>query len=170
MADPFVGQINMFAGNFAPRGYALCRGSLLPISQNTALFSILGTTYGGDGRTTFGLPNLQSRAPMHPGNGPGLTSRRLGEVGGSATVSLNESENAVHSHSMLAGTAPTSNVAATNLAIGNANLFAAPSTPALALSANAIEDQGSGSSHLNEQPYLAITFIIALQGEFPSRN
>ncbi len=170
MADPFIGQINLFAGNFAPRNYALCQGALLPIAQNTALFSILGTTFGGDGRTTFGLPNLQSRAPMHWGNGPGLTNRRLGEVGGSDTVSLNETENATHSHPMLAGTAPTANVPAQNLAIANASLFAAPSAPALMLNQNAIAAQGSGSPHPNTQPYLPISFIIALQGVFPSRN
>ena len=170
MSEPFIGQINMFAGNFAPRGYAFCQGALLSISQNTALFAILGTTFGGDGETTFGLPNLSSRAPMHPGNGPGLSNRRLGDVGGSATVPLNESQNASHSHQMLAGTAPDSNVPAEGLAIGGASLFAAPSTPALAMNANAIGDQGSGSPHANQQPYLAISFIIALQGIFPSRN
>ena len=169
MATPFIGQIDLFAGNFAPRNYSFCQGALLPISQNTALFSILGTTFGGDGRTTFGLPNLSSRAPMHPGNGPGLSSRRLGQLGGSATVPLNESENASHSHSMLAGTVADSNVPAADLAIGGAGLFAAPS-PALVMNANAIGDQGSGSPHPNQQPYLAINFIIALQGVFPSRN
>ena len=97
MSTPFIGQIDLFAGNFAPRGYATCQGQLLSISQNTALFSILGTTYGGDGRTTFGLPNLESRAPMHPGRGPGLSQRRLGERSGSPSVPLNEAENGVHS-------------------------------------------------------------------------
>ena len=171
MSTPFIGQIDLFAGNFAPRNYATCQGQLLSISQNTALFSILGTTYGGDGRTTFGLPNLESRAPMHPGRGPGLSQRRLGERAGSPTVPLNEAENGVHNHPMLAGTAGTTNTPAANLGIADVNsVFAAPSSPALGLDGNALLPQGSGVPHTNEQPYLVVTFIIALQGVFPSRN
>src|ERR687887_2296644 len=98
MADPFVGEIRIFAGNFAPTGWALCAGQLMPISQNTALFSILGTFYGGDGKTTFALPNLQGSSPMHKGQGPGLTMRDIGEVGGSSTVTLITSEIPSHSH------------------------------------------------------------------------
>ena len=123
MADVFIGQINMFAGNFAPRSYTLCTGQLLPISQYTALFSILGTTYGGDGRTTFGLPNLQSRAPMHWGNGPGLTPRQIGRVGGTNTVALNQAQNASHNHDMKAGAAATTNAPATGVGISDAGLF-----------------------------------------------
>ncbi len=170
MSTPFIGQIDLFAGNFAPRNYATCQGQLLSISQNTALFAILGTTYGGDGRTTFGLPNLESRAPMHPGRGPGLSQRRLGERAGSPTVPLNEAENGVHSHAMLAGTTGTSNVPAATLGIANASLFAAVSSPAPGLDGNAIAPRGSGVPHANEQPYLTLTFIIAIQGVFPSRN
>src|SRR6266496_5051174 len=106
MADPFLGEIRIFAGNFAPRGWAVCNGQLLAISQNTALFSLLGTTYGGDGRTTFGLPNLQGRAPMHQGQGPGLTPRTLGEQAGSQTVTLIANEMVSHNHAMVASTSP----------------------------------------------------------------
>ena len=98
MSEPFLAEIRIFAGNFAPRGWAFCNGQLLPIAQNTALFSLIGTTYGGDGRTTTGLPNLQGRAPMHPGRGPGLTARRLGESGGAETVTLSESQMPSHTH------------------------------------------------------------------------
>ena len=106
MADPFIAEIRIFAGNFAPRGWAFCNGQLLPISQNTALFSLVGTTYGGDGRTTFGLPNLQGRVPMHPGNGPGLTARQLGESGGVETVTLAESQMPTHTHGLNAAPDP----------------------------------------------------------------
>ncbi len=170
MSEPFVGQINLFAGNFAPRNYAFCNGQLLPISQNTALFSILGTTYGGDGRTTLGLPNLQDRAPMHWGHGPGLSPRQLGQRGGTNSEGLSEAENGAHNHAMLAGTAATSNTIGSNLAIANAALYAARSTPALVLDDRAVSDAGSGSPHENRQPFLAINFIIALVGIYPSRN
>jgi microcystin-dependent protein len=170
MSTPFIGQIDLFAGNFAPRNYATCQGQLLSISQNTALFSILGTTYGGDGRTTFGLPNLESRAPMHPGRGPGLSTRRLGERGGSATVPLNDAENGVHNHPMLAGIVGTTNVPAATLGIANVSLFAPASSPVPGLDGNALLPQGSGSPHANEQPHLVVTFIIAIQGVYPSRN
>ena len=99
MSEPFLAEIRIFAGNFAPRNWAFCNGQLLPIAQNTALFSLIGTTYGGDGRTTTALPNLQGRAPMHPGNGPGLTPRRLGESGGTETITLTESQMPNHQHS-----------------------------------------------------------------------
>lgn len=170
MSDPFIGQINMFAGNFAPRGYATCRGQLLPIAQNTALFSILGTTYGGDGRTTLGLPNLQSRAPMHWGSGPGLTPRGIGETGGSDSVALSAAQNAAHNHAMHAGAAATSNTPSSGVGIANAAIFAAPSDPALDLNPNAIGTNGASQAHENRQPYLAINLIIALIGVFPSRN
>ena len=170
MSEPYIGQINMFAGNFAPRNFTLCQGQLLPISQYTAVFAILGTTYGGDGRTTFGMPNLQSRAPMHWGTGPGLTTRRLGETGGTNTVTLTQAQNAAHNHSIVAGSAANANAPASTVGIGNAQLFAAPSSPAVPMNANAIGDTGGGQSHENRQPYLAINFIIALAGIFPPRN
>ena len=104
MSEPFIAEIRIFAGNFAPRGWAFCNGQLLPISQNTALFSLIGTTYGGDGRTTTALPNLQGCAPMHPGNGPGLTSRRLGQRGGAETITLTEAQMPQHQHSAVGST------------------------------------------------------------------
>ena len=100
MSEPFIAEIRIFAGNFAPRSWAFCNGQLLPIAQNTALFSLIGTTYGGDGRTTTALPNLQGKAPMHPGRGPGLTVRQLGQTGGSETVSLTEAQMPSHNHSL----------------------------------------------------------------------
>ena len=164
MSEPFVGEIVMFGGNFAPRGWALCDGQLLAISQNTALFSILGTTYGGDGRTTFGLPDLRGRVPMHPGAGPGLTTRRLGERAGAETVRLTISEvppqpvnSGLGDQQSPGGHYP----AASSAAVGN---FAATATPGATLAG------GGGSQHNNMQPYVGVNFIIALVGTFPSRT
>ena len=108
MSEPFIAEIRIFGGNFAPRSWAFCDGQLLPIAQNTALFSLIGTTYGGDGRTTTGLPNLQGRAPMHPGRGPGLTSRRLGQNGGQETATLGEAQMPNHSHAFQGNSLPAS--------------------------------------------------------------
>jgi microcystin-dependent protein len=170
MAEPYIGQINLFAGGFAPRNYSTCAGQLLPIAQYTALFSILGTIYGGDGRTTFGLPNLQSRAPMHWGSGAGLSPRRIGQTGGANSVPLTEAENAAHSHAMLAGVAGTTNKPSSDVGIANAAIFAPPSTPDQAMNVDALTKNGSGTPHENRQPYLAVNFIIALDGTYPSRN
>lgn len=178
MSDPFIAQIMMFGGNFAPRGWALCDGQLLAISSNSALFSILGTTYGGDGRTTFGLPDLRGRAPIHPGNGPGLTSRRLGERGGAETVTLNETQIPAHNHPGTArcfNGAGDSNEAAgntwsTDLGVSSATYNS--SAPDADMAANTITTQNTGGnqSHGNMQPFLALNYIIALVGVFPSRN
>ena len=185
--DPFIGQIIMFAGNFAPRGWAFCNGALLSISQNTALFAILGTTFGGDGRTTFGLPNLKDRAPMHAGNGPGLTQRRLGATGGlaAATVSLTEIPSHTHSlsgHDNTAGpgvhsantnqdtpAATRSFGAVPGSALGFFPNVYGPATTTVDMP-EATADTGGGLAHPNEQPFQAINFIIALVGTFPSRN
>jgi len=134
MSEPFVGEIRMFGGNFAPRGWAFCDGQLLPIDQNTTLFSLLGTTYGGDGRTSFGLPDLRGRVPMHPGTGPGLSQHRLGEQSGQEQVPLQQ----------------------TKVATGD-------SVPATV-------NAGAGASLPNMQPYTCVSFIIALDGLYPSRN
>lgn len=168
MADPFVAEIRIFAGNFAPKGWALCNGQLLPLSQNTALFSLLGTTYGGDGKSTFALPNLQGRAPMHPGQGPGLSLRDLGESGGAATVTLLPSEIPAHNHGPLhvhdaAGTSGTPS-ASKNLARAPGNIYG-PATNLVAMG-----DAIGGAAHYNRQPYLGLNFIIALQGVFPPRG
>jgi microcystin-dependent protein len=172
MADPFVAEIRIFPFNFAPKGWAWCDGQLLPISQNTALFSLLGTTYGGDGKSTFALPDLQGNAPMHPGQGPGLSLHDLGETGGSETVTLLESEIPSHSHALRASlddadlAIPTSG---RSLAKSSANLYdnGLPNTP---MAAEALNPNGGDQPHNNMQPYLTYYFNIALQGVFPPRS
>jgi microcystin-dependent protein len=171
--DPFVGEIRIFAGNFAPRGWALCNGQLMPISQNTALFSLLGTFYGGDGKSTFALPNLQGSAPMHFGQGPGLTDRSIGESAGEPAVTLIQSEIPAHGHTALGKDAsgglpsPTGNVWGPLAGRTPPNLYssAAPNTAMAPLGV-----AGGGLPHNNMSPYLTLTFIIALQGVFPPRS
>jgi len=171
MADPFVAEIRIFPFNFAPKGWAWCDGQLLPLSQNTALFSLLGTTYGGDGKSTFALPDLQGRAPMHPGQGPGLSLHDLGETGGSETVTLLESEIPAHSHSVSAsvsdGTSqtPADEKLATGVGIGQY----APAANFVPLSPTALTPAGGDQPHNNLMPYLTFYFSIALQGVFPAR-
>ena len=172
MSDPFVAEIRIFAGNFAPRGWAFCNGQVLPISQNTALFSLLGTTYGGDGSSNFALPNLQDRFPMHPGVGPGLSPRSLGEQNGSATVTLLTSEIPSHSHALqaaAAGDTGTPSAAVVPAATGGALVYGAPSDP-VPMAGETLGQAGSSQPHQNRQPYLALSFIIALQGIFPPRS
>ena len=172
MADPFVAEIRIFPFNFAPRGWAWCDGQLLPLSQNTALFSLLGTTYGGNGKSNFALPDLQGRAPMHPGQGPGLSLHDLGETGGSDTVTLLESEIPAHSHAATASQAdgierlPNDQLLATGIGIGQ---YAAPGAPTT-LNPQALAPAGGDQPHNNLQPYLTFYFCIALQGVFPPRG
>ena len=174
MADQFLAEIRLFAGNFPPRGWATCDGQLLPISQNTALFSLLGTQYGGDGKSTFALPNLRQRAPIGAGQGAGLSERYTGESGGQASVTLAASELPAHRHALQASGVPgnTTNPNGNTLAmcvsptppyIGPAQLH--PMGPAVLSGAN-----GGGQPHNNVQPYLELNFIIALQGIFPPRG
>jgi microcystin-dependent protein len=175
MADPFVAEIRIFGFNFAPTGWATCDGQLLPISQNTALFSLLGTIYGGNGQSNFALPNLQGRAPMHPGQGPGLSSHDVGEAGGSSTVSLLASEIPSHSHSLMgAGSTATKTAAVNNsFARGSAILpYRAPPVGATlaTLAAEAVSVAGGDQPHNNMMPYLTMNFCIALQGVYPSRS
>jgi microcystin-dependent protein len=174
MSEAFVAEIRMFAGNFAPRGWALCNGQILPISQNTALFSLLGTTYGGNGTTNFALPNLQGMAPMHHGQGAGLTNRLLGEVGGTQTVTLLSSELPQHNHTFTAGAGGRGNVSAVP---GNVNTDAAfqtniygTSTDGTLMNPSMIQPTPASQPHENMQPYQVLNFIIALQGIFPARN
>ena len=170
MSEPFVAEIRIFAGNFAPRGWAFCNGQLLPIAQNTALFSLIGTTYGGDGRTTTALPNMEGRAPMHPGRGPGLTARRLGERGGAETITLSEAPMPNHQHT-LGGAAEVANqrTPANNyLAVGNS--MYGDGSAALTPAGVPLPNAGGSQAHNNMQPFLTMNFIIALVGLFPSRS
>jgi len=174
MSEPFIAEIRIFAGNFAPRSWAYCDGQLLPVSQNTALFSLIGTTYGGDGRTTMALPNLQGRAPMHPGRGPGLTARRLGERGGTEAVTLSEAQMPNHNHALRAAadvgdlSAPSSSRSLARSGGGFAYQQSAGSL--VPLNQAASQSAGGSQSHNNMQPFLAMSFIIALQGLYPSRG
>ena len=174
MSEPFIAEIRIFAGNFAPRGWAFCDGQLLPISQNTALFSLIGTTYGGDGRTTTALPNLQGRAPMHPGRGPGLTSRHLGEQVGTETVTLTEAQIPSHTHTLMgansraSASSPANNLF--NRSTGEMAYQSDTTTNLTTLAPETVTTTGSSQPHNNMQPYLAINFIIALVGLYPSRS
>jgi microcystin-dependent protein len=173
MADPFVAEIRIVGFNFAPRGWAHCNGQLLPISQNTALFSLLGTTYGGNGQTTFALPNLQGRAPMHSGLGPGLSNRTLGDFGGEQTVTLGVTQIPSHRHALLAAdaTANASTPAGGLFARAQEDTFApAGNKTVTPMHSAAVGSTGGGLPHNNMQPYLAMNFIIALQGIFPPRS
>ncbi|CAM2007923.1 phage tail protein [Acanthopleuribacter pedis] len=172
MSEPFVGEIRMFAGNFAPRGWAFCDGQLLAVSQNDALFSLLGTIYGGDGRTTFGLPDMRGRIPIHAGSGPGLSPRRLGAKGGAENVTLTVNQLPSHGHPLRAVTTvadrsnPQGAVLAASLAADSYNT----ELPTEGLSSAAVSKLGGSRSHTNLMPYLCINFIIALFGIYPSRQ
>jgi microcystin-dependent protein len=180
MADPFLAEIKMFGSNFAPVGWAFCNGQLLAIAQNTALFSLLGTTYGGNGTTTFALPDFRSRAPVHMGQGVGLSNYVLGEETGTETVSLNITQIPQHNHLLSVSNATASVSDPTNAFPAQVNggtprapvvvnAYAAASSGAT-FAATAISTAGGSTPHSNIQPVLAVSFIIALQGIFPSRN
>ena len=166
--EPFIGQIMLFAGNFAPRGWAFCNGQLLPIAQNQALFSILGTTYGGDGRVTFALPDLQGRSPMHWGNGPGLTPRTLGERSGAETVTLLQNNLPAHTHAFLASSAAGAGDPE-NRSVAAAKAYG-PAVSLTNFAPSSIGATGGSQPHDNMQPYLTINYMIALVGIFPSRG
>jgi microcystin-dependent protein len=175
MADPFVAEIRIFPFNFAPKGWAFCDGQLLPLSQNTALFSLLGTTYGGDGKSNFALPDMQGNAPMHPGQGPGLSLHDLGETGGSETVTLLESEIPAHAHAMRGHNgdqadhqSPSPQTSIAQSAQGNAYLNT--NQGLVPLSDVILAPAGGDQPHNNMQPYLTLNFCIALQGVFPPRT
>ena len=175
MADPFVAEIRIFPFNFAPKGWAFCDGQILPISQNTALFSLLGTTYGGDGKSTFALPDMQGNAPMHPGQGQGLSLRDLGQTGGSETVTLLTTEMPVHTHNIMA----VVNIANLNapgptrvLARSSGGTIYQPTTNQniVQMAFQELAPAGGSLPHNNMQPYLTLNFCIALQGVFPPRT
>lgn len=174
MADPFVAEIRIFPFNFAPKGWAFCDGQLLPLSQNTALFSLLGTTYGGNGKSNFALPDLQGRAPMHPGQGPGLSLHDLGESAGSETVTLLESEIPAHSHALRANINQGDNVTVIpgiSLAQSTGGgLYVSGSPTLTSMSPQVLPPAGGDQPHNNMMPYLTFNFCIALQGVFPPRT
>lgn len=173
MAQPYVGEIRMFAGNFAPAGWMFCDGQLLPISENETLFNLIGTTYGGDGQETFALPNLQSRIPIHMGQGPGISQNyQLAEQAGVESVTISVQQNPGHSHSFVATTAggninsPTNNLVGAGASI---DLFY-EDTPALGFNTQMLTPTGGSQPHENCQPFLCVNFIISLFGIFPSPN
>jgi microcystin-dependent protein len=173
MADPFIGEIRMFGGNFAPLGWAFCNGQILAISQYDALFALIGTTYGGDGQTTFALPDLRGRIPIHAGTGPGLSPRTLGESSGMETVTLSVNQLPAHDHQFVGTTSaasaasPASALLATPTSV---DLYRPATIPAANMAPGAIGPAGGSQPHDNIQPYQCISFIIALEGIFPPQN
>ena len=172
--DQFVGQLGVFGNNFCPRGWAEANGQLLPIAQNTALFSLLGTFYGGDGRTTFGVPNLQGRLATHEGNGPGLDARQIGQVGGTATTTMTAANLPSHSHSVLASD-EVANKKGPGLDFlaksdDNADRIYYSGAPNKDMDPNMLSNTGSGQSAETISPYIVMTWCVALQGTYPSRN
>ena len=173
MADQFVGEVRCVGFNFPPTGWAECAGQLLPISQNTALFSLLGTFYGGDGRSTFALPNLQGCVAIGQGQGAGLSQRFIGEQGGSATITLNQQEMPQHRHNYMTnvgdGPADKVNPSATSSLSSGPPMFTASTAPLVSMAVNMLGISGSSQPHNNMMPFLTLNFVIALQGIFPSR-
>ncbi len=166
MSEPFLAEIRIVGFNFAPRGWAFCDGQILPINQNQSLYSLLGTNYGGDGRTSFALPDLRSRTPIHRSDG-----HPLAQKGGAETVTLTAAEIAAHSHSVKASTAPANQAVATGRILGSASIYRNPeAATTTALRSGTITNAGGGQAHNNMQPYLTLAFVIALRGLFPSRN
>ncbi len=171
MSEPFVGEIRMFAGNFAPRGWAFCDGQLLAVSQNDALFSLFGTIYGGDGRTTFGLPDLRGRLPIHAGTGPGLSPRRLGAKFGTEEETITINQLPSHRHGWQATSANAQNTSPAQNALATPSFFIYAAAQNLGtLSSNTITATGGSQSHSNLMPFLCVNFIVALFGIYPSRQ
>jgi microcystin-dependent protein len=172
MSDPFVAEIRIFPFNFPPKGWAFCNGQLMPLSQNTALFSLLGTTYGGDGKSTFALPDMQGNVPMQPGQGQGLSLRDLGEMSGVETITLLVSEIPLHTHVLMASSSdPAESNVCTNNALArskNGNAYSTTLTTTM-MAPQGLPPAGGGLPHNNMQPYLTLNFCIALQGVFPAR-
>ena len=174
MSEPFLGQITIFAFNFAPRGFAQCDGQILPMNQNQSLYALLGTMYGGDGRTTFGLPDLRGRVPIHFGNGLDLTPRNLGQKAGDERVQLTTAQMPQHTHALRADGDNSNRIDPANHVLGKApsNLYGtlAPGASPVAMATPAVSSVGANQDHNNMQPFLTVNFCIALQGLFPSRN
>jgi microcystin-dependent protein len=175
MAQPYVGEIRLFAGNFAPSGWAFCAGQLLPISENEVLFQLIGTTYGGDGQNTFGLPDLRGRVPIHQGTGSGLSTRRLAESGGAETVTLTAAQYPAHRHALRASGAAATSAAgpAGVLAATTPLMYGSSVAPTIDMAASAISSSAGGAGflpHENMAPFVAMSYIISLFGIFPSPN
>lgn len=173
MSSPYVGEIRMFAGSFAPAGWAFCNGQLMAISENDTLFTLIGTTYGGDGQSTFGLPDLQGRVPIHAGQGPGITQNyQLGEKAGVESVTLGIQQIPVHNHALVASAAAGSSSSPANnvLAASNTVSMYKAGTPNAPMNAAMIGTAGGSQPHDNFQPYLCVSFIISLFGVFPNQN
>ena len=175
MSEPFIGEIRMFGGNFAPNGWAFCDGQLLPISENETLFQLIGTTYGGDGQSTFGLPDLRGRIPIHQGQGPGLSNRTLSEQLGSETTTLTVNQIPPHNHSIPGSPSVGNSTGVSNSTIAAGTLgrvYTSDNTPANLgeMNAGTIVNAGSSQPHDNMMPYLCINFIISLFGIFPTQN
>ena len=168
--DPFIAQIVLFGGNFAPRGWAFCDGQLLAISSHSSLFRLLGTNYGGDGRTTFALPDLRGRVSIHPGNGPGLSPYRLGQRGGQEDVTLTLNQIPNHNHTFHAATQPADNQNPNGDALAAGMFYHNTASPSATLNDNSVGRTGGGQSHTNIQPYECVNYIIALVGVYPSRS
>jgi len=176
MSNPFLGEIRMVAFNFAPRGWAVCNGQLMQIAQNTALFSLLGTTYGGDGIRTFAVPDLQNRTPIHPGQGPGLSQYSLGDTGGVSTVTLIQSQLPSHAHSVACDPAGGSQQEAANAVWASSGAgrtspayYASPTANLAGMNPGALAPAGGSQPHNNRSPYLGVMFVIAIEGIYPSR-
>jgi microcystin-dependent protein len=168
--DPFIGTIVMFGGTFAPRNWAFCEGQLLSITQHQALFSIIGTTYGGDGRTTFALPDLRGRVPVHPGQGTGLSPRAPGQRFGEETVTLTTAQIPAHSHAAYGALVPAEDDKPWNNVLGESTIYTGANSDLMELNPATIGTTGGGAAHDNIQPSLCVNFIIALYGAYPSRS
>jgi microcystin-dependent protein len=170
MSSPYVGEIRMFGGSFAPAGWAFCAGQLMPISENDTLFNLIGTTYGGDGQETFGIPNLNGRTPVHQGQGPGITQNyQIGEMSGVETVTLTTQQIPVHTHPLVGAAVNGGQANPANALLANSTVITpyAPETPNVQMAANAIAPVGGSQPHENMQSWLAISYIISLFGIFP---
>jgi microcystin-dependent protein len=173
MSEPYLGEIRMFGGNFAPAGWAFCAGQLLPISENEALFQLVGTTYGGDGESSFGVPDLRGRIPIHAGQGPGISQNyQLGETGGIESVTLTVSQIPNHTHTLIGNSDIATDPTPTNDLLSTSSLLTpyVGIAPDAALAANAISTSGGSQSHDNMMPFLCVSFIISLFGVFPSQT
>lgn len=172
MSQPFIGEVRLFAGNFPPQGWAFCDGSLIPIFEYDALFALIGTTYGGDGQNTFAVPDLRGRVPVHQGTGGGLSSRTIGETGGTETVTLTAAQMPAHTHALRGSSAAATGSApggAVLAATGAVNSYSSNAVPTQAMAAGALAAQGGGQPHENMAPFLTVSYIIALFGIFPQQ-